>query len=334
MRRACHLLFTKRIYSDRVDAVPGLVALVESLRVADSLEDMLYALADAVAAVLGVERVTVRLLDETRARLLVAARAGQPIHTSEVSFAVGEGLIGWVVEHAEVLRLESAEQDPRFVTKPGQQTAIGSFLGVPMVDNGGTIGVLSATADKPFSVQDESISRLCVGIAVPWVQAARLRRLALVDPLTSALNRRGLESTFARNEEPCVLLVDLDHFKSVNDRFGHATGDRVLRAVAATLGDVARHADDVVRLGGEEFLVVLRGATVTAGARVAERARSAIAALRLADGEGGEIHITASIGVAAKQANETRDALIARADAAMYRAKGAGRDCVVVDSER
>lgn len=314
--------------------VPGLVALVESLRSADSLEDMLYALADATAAVLGIERVTVRLLDETRARLLVAARAGKPIHVTEVSFAVGEGLIGWVVEHAETLRLDEAEKDPRFVQRAEQTSRIGAFLGVPMVDNGGTIGVLSASGERPFTADDEALAGLCVGIAVPWVQAARLRRLALVDPLTSALNRRGLESTFAIHEQPCVLLLDLDHFKAINDTFGHATGDRVLRAVAAMLGDVARHADDVVRLGGEEFLVVLRGATLLAGARVAERARAAIAAMRIADDRGGEIHVTASIGVAAKRPDETRDALIARADAAMYRAKHAGRDRVVVDHDR
>lgn len=317
-----------------MDTVPGLVSLVESLRSADSLEDMLYALADAAAGLLGVEKVTVRLLDETRARLLTAARAGRPAHASEVSFAVGEGLSGWVVESGECLRLDDAEADPRFVPRPEQTGRLGAFLGVPMVDNSGVIGVLSALSDRPFSANDEGLARLCVGIAVPWVQAARLRRLALVDPLTSALNRRGLDSTFHRNEEPCVLLVDLDHFKQINDRFGHAVGDRVLRAVAATLGDVARHADDVVRLGGEEFLVVLRGASVAAGARVAERARTAIAAMRLTDEQGGEVSITASIGVASKKPDETRDALIARADAAMYRAKAAGRDRVVVDHER
>ena len=93
-----------------MNTVPSLVALVEALRNADTLEDMLYALADAVAGLLEVERVTVRLLDETRARLLTAARAGKPIHGSEVSFAVGEGLIGWVVEKAEILRTDGACQ--------------------------------------------------------------------------------------------------------------------------------------------------------------------------------------------------------------------------------
>jgi diguanylate cyclase (GGDEF)-like protein len=276
-----------------VKTVASLVALVEALRNADALEDMLYALADVVSGLLGVERVTVRLLDETRARLMVAARAGKPVHAGEVTFAVGEGLVGWVVERGESLRTDDAEHDPRFVTKAEQVTRFSAFLGVPMVDNSGTIGVLSSISDRPFSADDEMIARLCVGIAVPWVQAARLRRLALVDPLTSALNRRGLESTFLRNEEPCVLLIDIDHFKLVNDRFGHAAGDKVLRAVAATLGDVARHADDVVRLGGEEFLVVLRGASLGAGARVAERARAAIAALRIPDERGEQIQITA-----------------------------------------
>ncbi|MGZ6096388.1 MAG: diguanylate cyclase, partial [Polyangiales bacterium] len=295
-----------------MDEVPSLIALVDSLRRAHSLEDMLYAVTDATAALLRVERVTLRLLDETRARLLLAARTGSAIHAEEVSFAVGEGLSGWVVEHAAALHVDSAENDPRFARLPGQTSPIGSYLGVPLLDGEGAIGVLSATHERVgrFDDRDRDLARLVTGICVPWVQSARLRRLALVDPLTSALNRRGLDAMFpAAGQAPCVLLVDLDRFKTINDVHGHAAGDRVLRAVTATLGDSARHADDVVRLGGEEFLVVLRGASLAAGRRVAERALAAIAALRIEGDDGREIRLTASIGVAVQNPGESRDAL-------------------------
>jgi diguanylate cyclase (GGDEF)-like protein len=320
-----------------VEEVSRLLALVRALRVAGTLEDMLYAVTDATAHVLGVERVTLRLLDETRARLLLAARSGAPIHAGEVSFAMGEGLSGWVAEHDSPLLIDDAEADARFVQKPGQTKCIGSYLGVPLADSGGTIGVLSATHEQRarFSARDRDLATLIAGISDPWLQTARLRRLSLVDPLTSALNRRGLDSVFpaAGGQMPCVLLVDLDRFKSINDQYGHALGDRVLSAVAGTLADVARHADDVVRLGGEEFLIVLRGASLAAGERVAERARLAISELRWTAEGGAQVRLTASIGVARQRADESRDAVIARADRAMYTAKSRGRNAVVVDGE-
>ncbi|MBS2019324.1 MAG: sensor domain-containing diguanylate cyclase [Deltaproteobacteria bacterium] len=320
-----------------MDKVTGLLSLVDALRRASTLEEMLHAVTDAASLLLSVERVTLRLLDETRSRLLLAARAGRRIHATDVTFSVGEGLSGWVVQEGRPIRLERAELDPRFVVKPGQSATIASYLGVPLLDGGGAIGVLSATDEAParFTADHEDIARLVVGICEPWVQGARLRRLALVDPLTAALNRRGFDAAFPRpaDDPPCVLLLDLDHFKAVNDVHGHAVGDQVLKAVAAVLSGIARQGDDVVRLGGEEFLLVLRSASLSAGARVAERARSVIEALDVSDDSGRPVRVTASLGVALQRPGETRDALVARADAAMYRAKARGRNCVEIDEE-
>ncbi|MBL8716822.1 MAG: sensor domain-containing diguanylate cyclase [Myxococcales bacterium] len=320
-----------------MDKVTGLLALVDALRRATSLEETLHAVTDATSILLETERVTLRLLDESRARLLVAARSGRRIHETDVSFSIGEGLSGWVVQHGLPIRLDRAELDPRFVVKPGQTAAIASYLGVPLLDGGGTIGVLSAADEAParFSTAQEDLARLILGICEPWLQGARLRRLALLDPLTATLNRRGFDAAFPRplDVPPCVLLLDLDHFKAVNDLHGHAVGDRVLKAVAAVLAGIARQGDDVVRLGGEEFLLVLRHASLHAGVRVAERARAVIETLDVTDDAGHPVRITASVGVAVQHPGETRDALVARADAAMYRAKARGRNCVEVDED-
>ena len=131
-------------------------------------------------------------------------------------------------------------------------------------------------------------------------------------------------ASLERGEPLVVLLADVDHFKRVNDTLDHAVGDRVLAAVADTLRRCVRADDLVVRWGGEEFLVVLRGATLAVAERVAQQVRAALAA-----GHGTDVPIvTASIGIASWTPDESPEALVARADAALYAAKAAGRDTV------
>ncbi|MHC4828820.1 MAG: GGDEF domain-containing protein, partial [Planctomycetota bacterium] len=135
--------------------------------------------------------------------------------------------------------------------------------------------------------------------------AEHLTRLTRIDPLTELLNRRGAEDVLRRlqrrhrehGEQSIVLLVDLDDFKRVNDTFGYATGDYVLREVAKTLRRLGRPTDVYARVGGDEFLVLLPGLDKDEGIRVAERVRMALAAERI-DAGGQSIPVTASIGIA------------------------------------
>ncbi len=166
----------------------------------------------------------------------------------------------------------------------------------------------------------------------------RLERLAAVDPLTDAYNRRfGLArlreefSRAVRAENPLgVLMLDLDHFKAVNDTYGHLVGDRVLRAVARACRRVVREGDVLVRYGGEEFLVLLPGAGAEDLAEVGERLRRAIAETSVMDGE-QRISITVSVGGAIyRDTSDSPDSLVALADQALYEAKEAGRDRLVL----
>jgi len=146
--------------------------------------------------------------------------------------------------------------------------------------------------------------------------------LAATDPLTGCLNRRAfldrLDSAAAGTGGPWVVcLVDLDGFKGVNDRSGHAAGDDVLRAVTTALGGVVRETDTVARLGGDEF-AVLAEATPEDGASLAARVRDAVA------GAGADRGVTASVGVTEVRPGDQADEVLSRADQAMYRAKGAG----------
>jgi len=156
-----------------------------------------------------------------------------------------------------------------------------------------------------------------------------LVRFAEQDPLTGLANRRAMERFCAGlgGGPVCLVLVDVDHFKSVNDRYGHAVGDQVLREVATVLVHSVRSVDRVARWGGEEFLVALPAGSPALGAEAADRIRRRVRDHAWSLHAAG-LRLTVSAGVAAGAADDL-SAVLGRADAAMYRAKGAGRDRVV-----
>lgn len=165
------------------------------------------------------------------------------------------------------------------------------------------------------------------------------QRLALTDQVTDLPNRRALLETLRRDEDRCrrerqplgVVVADLDHFKEVNDRYGHQAGDRVLRHAADTLRASVRGGDVVGRWGGEEFLLVLPGADLVQTADVAERCREGLATRSL-DLAGESVRVTASFGAAATEGPDREDVmeLVQQADKAMYWAKHAGRNQVKI----
>ncbi len=320
-----------------MESLDALIQLAEQLRARPSLEQLLQVIADRAGQILGVARVSVRLLDPTCTSLLAIARAGEPLHDQPTAFQVGEGLVGWIVEHNEPLRVAQGDTDPRFVPRPGMTERLGGFLGVPIRAGEQCTGVLSAVGPAGcFDASHEQLLTLIAALCGPYVEIARLSRLSRVDPLTGSLNRRGLDEAFPEVGEAAVMsvaMLDIDRFKAINDEHGHAAGDLVLRQVAVVVGNVVRAGDAVVRFGGEEFLLVLPGVAHEAALRICERARAAVEAAQLVVG-GVRIAATVSIGVAELRAGETRDAVIARADAALYRAKHAGRNRVELANGR
>ncbi len=209
----------------------------------------------------------------------------------------------------------------------------------------------------PASVATEMVadSGLNVGFAIAYMLIALTFHATLIglvvgriltglryrsrhDGLTGLLNRRAIEEALLaqvqrsrRTNEPFVVaMLDLDHFKKINDRHGHAAGDRALKHTAAALKAELREVDAVGRFGGEEFLVLMPGATVETALPVADRLRTSLAspAPRIED---VTLRLTASIGIAQwRMPTEEPSILVMRADAALYQAKQRGRDCVVV----
>ncbi len=163
-----------------------------------------------------------------------------------------------------------------------------------------------------------------------------IREDAHTDALTGVMNRRcfeqQLQAVFDAGQHFGLLFIDVDHFKAVNDSHGHAVGDEVLRAVAARLQDGVRSGDVVARFGGEEFVILVRGVTAQVAHTVAERHRQAVATLNLSP-INGPARVSISVGVAAHHESKPFDsveAMLRRADRALYDSKRAGRNRVTL----
>jgi len=224
----------------------------------------------------------------------------------------------------------------------------GSLALIPLRRQAQLDGVLVFSSTDPFRFTQNLasdflahlglVAAICVENAV---NRARLLRSGLTDFLTGFHNRRYLQARLreelARAQRTgysiACLMIDVDHFKRINDHYGHLAGDDVLREVAQRIDAEMRVSDTGARFGGDEFALVLSQATVAEAERVAERVLHAVRTLPIAFGESSTETVTLSIGVAAaKPGTGKRDykalaeRLIAEADAALYRAKSAGRD--------
>jgi len=166
-----------------------------------------------------------------------------------------------------------------------------------------------------------------------------IRVESLTDPLTLLANRKSLETAmdklFRENRMFSLLVTDIDHFKSFNDRYGHLTGDRVLRLVAGTLKQSVKGRDTAARYGGEEFVILLPGTGLRSAMSVAEGIRQSVMNKELVKRSTGENLgcVTLSIGVATRREDDTAESLIGRADACLYAAKRSGRNRVVGETD-
>jgi diguanylate cyclase (GGDEF)-like protein len=221
----------------------------------------------------------------------------------------------------------------------------GRPLVIPLGPDGGeNTMLLLAPEGADFSDQSRELALWLGSQAAVALENVRLHRLverqASTDGLTDLANRRHFEEALAgeisRAERfggmLALVLADLDDFKQVNDRYGHQAGDDVLRAFADVLRDTVRDIDLAARYGGEEFAVLLPQTDLEGAERLAERLRESMEARRLTLYPGASFNVTSSFGVASFPEAPTPAALFAAADEALYRAKSAGKNCVVCAS--
>lgn len=241
-----------------------------------------------------------------------------------------------VVAAEDPIIVQDATKDPRFSQNPAVtgDAHIRFYAGVPLkTAEGHVVGTVCAINRRPrsFSSRDLSILEELAGAAMDRVE---LLQTASTDSLTGAMTRRAFKQEAERlislairhRHDLSCLVLDVDHFKQVNDNHGHAAGDEVLKAVASACRTVMREEDLFGRQGGEEFAILLAHVDLKGMLTIAERLRTLVNDLSI-DVPTGKIQVTASFGIAALSiVAKDVDTLIAQADAAMYQAKQTGRN--------
>jgi diguanylate cyclase (GGDEF)-like protein len=289
------------------------------------------------------------LVDEQNSELLFSVAIGsQAERLSEFRLKIGQGIAGWVAREGKPIIVHNVREDPRFFSEIDQQLSFKttSVLCVPLESRGkilGVIEVINKMEDGIFSDKDLSLVTRLAGFAAIAIDNARLyqqtRMLGMVDELTKLYNSRFFNQFLDNEIRRCqrydsqvsLIFMDMDYFKTVNDRFGHLMGSKVLYEVAQIMKGRLREVDVVARYGGDEFLVILPETSIEDAAMVAERIRVAIQEHEFLAEEGLNIRLTASFGISSyPRGARSKDELIRKADHAMYRVKNMNRNGVWV----
>ena len=225
------------------------------------------------------------------------------------------------------------------------QATLKSHLTLPLAVDGEVVGCISLNSDQPnaFDVQDlqffSVIGYQMTSTLKHFQRFSSVKTMAIYDTLTKVHNRRYFDEKIESETKNSILngtplsliIVDIDHFKQVNDTFGHTAGDQVLSKVASLLNHSVRKDDTVARYGGEEFVMILPGAKLEVTSMIAERIRNQVETTRFEVGE-GQIHLTISLGISNLPSHRARsqEELIKMADHALYQAKRGGRNRVCI----
>ncbi len=309
-----------------------------------SLEDAGKKLTSVVAELLSAPFVTLYLRNPDAGALQVVASVGEPIRLMEEHrFEANEGIAGWIAQRAQPLYLPHTSAEPRLIGYASKRL-FASLIGAPLMVRGQVEGVLLAAHTTPGYFHEHHLEQL-VSAANHFAQVIEMSRLtrsvgllALTDGLTGLFNRRymdiRLEEEISRSQRYgkrfSLILVDIDHFKQINDTWGHATGDLVLQEVSRKLVENVRETEMVFRYGGEEFLILLPETPLQQAAKVAHRLCRVIEQHHFHSVNGTTVlHVTLSAGVAEYPAHGfDKIALLAAADQALYLAKQQGRNRV------
>ena len=302
---------------------------------------LLSRISELICQLIEAKACSVMLLDADRKRLLAKAAYGvRSERMQSLSFRVGEGVAGWVVASGTPALIPDVTADPRFVVLPSHETPIASMICVPLLARGERVGVVTVTSSKPnaFDTNNLELIRFIAMTIALDIENVRLHRVAVTDPLTGAYNREFLTQRLPQEIETAtdldralsIAMVDVDHFKTVNDLYGHGIGDAVLAEVARRLRGAIRAGDMLVRYGGEEFLAVLPKADAGRAWEVGERMRQRVCERAFEVGDGLALLLRVSVGVAQWRLGERMPGLIERADVALYSAKERGRNRVEV----
>jgi diguanylate cyclase (GGDEF)-like protein len=314
------------------------------------VDQLASALLDRIADVVPHDASWLTLADEDKSRNFIRAVRGDAMDP----LAVGRDALSYDGPAARAVRRRALVAEGHIADGSKRATLIpwkakaGSMVAVPLIHDGAVLGTFvvgRVGSDAVFTeLEQEVLTLLGAQAALAAANAhllAEVHALAIRDALTGLYNRRHFDATmehilarWRREREGAkpiaAIMFDLDQFGVLNNTYGHQAGDAVLREFSGILLTRFRSADLVARYGGEEFVAVLEGSTVADAARVADEIRQDLEARVVRGPDGQEVRATVSAGCAAiDPSNPTREALIERADNALYAAKRAGRNRVV-----
>ncbi|MEZ5125849.1 MAG: diguanylate cyclase [Thermoleophilia bacterium] len=303
-------------------------------------------IATALKAIVDHDALEIRLVDEGSESLYCWYASGEG--ASDVvgwCSAADEGVSGWVVQHNRAQLVNDMAHDPRAALVPNTPADPQASIIVPLCVGDNVIGVLALDRDGEWKFEEHELEpvRLFGNLAAIAIHNARsyeeIQNQAISDGLTGLHNYRHFQETLRAEvsraerygETFCLLMLDLDRFKAVNDTIGHQKGDDVLRSVAQVMRNCSRESDYLARYGGEEFVVILPRTNLDEAKSLAERIRGQVAKVDVGH---PDIAVTTSIGIAAYPSTAAdSDGVLGAADAALLRAKKLGRDRVCLYEE-
>jgi len=288
---------------------------------------------------------SVLLVDEDRKDLFYAVTVGNPDpKLDEKRIRIGEGIAGWVAQHGETLIVPELGQDPRFISETEAiSTGVRTVVCIPLRSRSRTLGVIQLFNCRLDRLTDYTISFLHVlcdyaAIAVENSRSMeRIQELTITDDCTGLYNVRHLYTTLGKEIERArrfkdqfsLIFIDLDHFKEVNDRYGHLSGSRLLAEIGQRVRSQVRSVDSAFRYGGDEFVVLLPGTRKFEATQTAQRLWQSLRSADYLASEGLHLRISASFGVATfPEDGYSIHEVIGAADETMYMVKNARRDAV------
>jgi diguanylate cyclase (GGDEF)-like protein len=290
------------------------------------------------------------LVDEESQDLYFEIAVGQGADTlKELRLSMGEGVAGWVAQEAKPLLVADALEESRWCKKVDDFTRFKtrSIVAVPLISRGTVLGVVELVNAEPNSFNESDLRLLgsLADYAAIAIENARnfqrVQELTVTDDVTSLYNSRHLHDMLTAEYERSrrydltfsIVFFDLDHFKNVNDRYGHLCGSRLLQEVGDLVRSSLRTVDIPTRYGGDEFVIILPQTPKDQALQVTRRLRVALNGWVFLASEGLEVRITASFGVSNFPDDaDGRDDILRLADEAMYRVKETTRDGIQIAS--
>ncbi|MBI5814601.1 MAG: sensor domain-containing diguanylate cyclase [Nitrospinae bacterium] len=339
--------------SERLLEMSALYDLSRSCNLSINLDDVLDHSGQLLKQSLGIDDFCVMLLEDGTSDLKVfRANKLDEDAAQKVIIRSGEGISGLAVKKKRPILVQDTSKDKRYLNYMGARHDIGSLLSIPLLDNRGeAMGVFNIHKPKPKAFSKSDIlffTAAALHIASMLEKVKLFKKIeteAITDALTGLYSRRyfinALEKALASNDRSgaffSLALIDVDYFKSVNDRFGHHAGDEALARLGKIILENTRKGDIAARYGGEEFILILPDADLDDAMKLSEKIRSIVEREMAVEWADGSHPVTISVGVCSYPACVgTASELISLADKALYRAKSGGRNrvCSYLENSR